>query len=212
MKITNYQIQKNEQRVSVFVDDKYAFSVTKDNFVLNNLYIGKELTEQQILEIQKEDEKSKAFSYVLYQLGFGAKTQKELILKMQKQKYSEEAQYYALNKAKEYGYVDDEEYCESFINQHKNISGWGEQKIYSALITKGISKEIIKRKLEKLYSDDDLFENAYNCALKKYNTIKNKTEDKYKIRQKLYMFLSGRGFNYDVISRVINEICEQEDD
>lgn len=206
MKITDYQIQKNDKRVSIFIDEQYMFSVTKDNFILNNLSIGKELTKDEIISIEQEDEKERAFSYVLYQLGFGAKTEKELIRKMDSQKYSEDSQYFALNKAKEYGYVNDEEYCENFIEQHKNLSGWGEQKIISNLLTKGISKEMIKIKIDELYSYDEVFNNAYKCAIKKYEVLKNKETDNYKLKQKLYMFLSSRGYNYDVIADVLNKI------
>lgn len=206
MKITDYKTQKNDKRISVFIDGQYMFSVTKDNFILNNLYIGKELSKDEIINIEQEDEKERAFSYILYQLGFGAKTEKELIRKMNTQKYSQDSQEFALNKAKEYRYVNDEEYCENFIEQHKNLSGWGEQKIISNLLTKGISKELIKTKIEEFYSYDEIFNNAYKCAIKKYEILKNKEMDKYKLKQKLYMFLSGRGYNYEIISEVLEKI------
>ena len=128
---------------------------------------------------------------------------------MTKQKYAIESQEYALKKAKEYGYVNDEEYCESFINQHKSLSGWGEQKIISALFTKGVSKEIINKKMEELYSADEVFNNAYKCAIKKYEILKNKEQDKYKLKQKLYMFLGGRGYNYEVIQNVLEKILKE---
>lgn len=206
MKITDYKTQKNDKRISVFIDGQYMFSVTNDNFILNNLYIGKELSKDEIINIEQEDEKERAFSYILYQLGFGAKTEKELIRKMNTQKYSQDSQEFALNKAKEYRYVNDEEYCENFIEQHKNLSGWGEQKIISNLLTKGISKELIKTKIEEFYSYDEIFNNAYKCAIKKYEILKNKEMDKYKLKQKLYMFLSGRGYNYEIISEVLEKI------
>ena len=79
MKITDYKTQKNDKRISVFIDGQYMFSVTKDNFILNNLYIGKELSKDKIINIEQEDEKERAFSYILYPLGFGAKTEKEVI-------------------------------------------------------------------------------------------------------------------------------------
>ena len=209
MKITDYQIQKNEKRVSVFIDGEYMFSVTKDNFILNNLYIGKELNKEEIIKIEQEDERERAFSYILYQLGFGAKTEKELRQKMNKQKYGEEAQNYAIQKASEYDYVNDIEYCENFINQHKNLSGWGEQKIISALIAKGIKRDIIKEKIDEFYGYDEQFNNAYKEAKKKISLLKNKDIDERKIRQKLYMFLGGKGYSYDVIQDVLLKIANE---
>lgn len=210
MEITEYKIQKNNERVSVFVDNEYSFSVTKENFLKHNLKVGLQITEEQIEALEAEDEREKAFSFVLFQLGYGIKTEKELVQKMESKHYSPEAQYYAITKAKKYGYVNDTEYCESFISQHKNLSGWGEKKIISELYRKGIPTKLAKSMLEKFYTDDEIEENAYKCALKKYETLKNKETDKYKIKQKLYMFLGGRGYSYDVIQTVIDRLVQTE--
>lgn len=209
MKITDCEVQKNKKRVSVFVDGKYSFSVTSDNYVLNNLSIGKKITQEEIDFLSEQDEKERAFSYVMYQLGFGLKTEKEIITKMNKQKYSSKAQEYALRKAREYDYINDEEYCENFINQHKRMNGWGEQKIVSALIVKGIDRELIKEKLAENYSSDEAMENACKIVESKYDSIKNKY-DSNKVKQKLYTYILSKGFGYDIAKSAVERVLENK--
>ena len=70
------------------------------------------------------------------------------------------------------------------------------------IITIGGHSSLAKTKSLKDY------ENALSLAQKKLRTIKD--DDKNKIRLKLNQFLLGRGFKYDIISKVINELIKDE--
>ena len=85
----------------------------------------------------------------------------------------------------------------------------GEKKIKYSLMQKGISEELIYRELDKI-SNDDLEDTAYNLALKKYGILRNKEKDKYKLYQKLTRYLIGRGYGYDLVSRVVKKIINEE--
>lgn len=210
MKITSLEKQKKSDRISVFIDGKFSFGITKDALFDYELFVGKDLTEEEINKIKDTDKKAQAFAYILYQLGFCSRTEKEIIQKMNKKGIEEDAQEYALKKAKQYGYIDDSQYCENFINQHKNMSGWGEKKIYAALIQKGINSKLAKEKLQELYSEDESLEIALNCAQKKLVILQKRETNKQKIRQKLYAFLVSRGYSYEIIQNVLSRIKEKE--
>ncbi len=211
MKITDLKKQKKSERISVYVDDKFCFGLTQNSLFDHELFIGKELTQKEIDQIKEEDEKNQAFAYIIYQLGFGCRTEKEIIKKMQKKKIPEGAQSFALKKAKRYGYIDDSQYCENFIEQHKHMSGWGEKKILSALLQKGINIKLAKEKLSELYSEEEGFEVAYSCAVKKMEILQKREKDPYKRKQKLYAFLISRGYSYDVIQKVLSKIKGAEE-
>ena len=76
-------------------------------------------------------------------------------------------------------------------------------------VNAGISEELIYRELDKI-SNDDLEDTAYNLALKKYGILRNKENDKYKLYQKLTRYLIGRGYGYDLVSRVVKKIINEE--
>lgn len=60
--ITKISAQKNNtERVNIFLDEKYAFSVDLDVLVQHDLKKGKELDEADIIEIQFGDAVKKGF-------------------------------------------------------------------------------------------------------------------------------------------------------
>ena len=81
----------------------------------------------------------------------------------------------------------------------------GEKKIKYSLMQKGINEELIYRELNKI-NNDDLEDIAYNLALKKYEVLSKRENDKYKLYQKLTRYLIGRGYGYDLVSRVVKRI------
>ena len=62
------QQQKNKSRVSIFIDDEYAFSLTK--FTAAWLKTGQELTEEKISDLKSKDENEvllqKAINFISY--------------------------------------------------------------------------------------------------------------------------------------------------
>ena len=48
MKITDIQIQKkNKEKVNIYVNDEYSFSMTIDGVIDNNLKINQEISEEE---------------------------------------------------------------------------------------------------------------------------------------------------------------------
>ena len=52
---------------------------------------------------------------------------------------------------------------------------------------------------------------AYEMALKKYKVSSKREADEYKLMQKLYRFLMGKGYDYDLIKDVVKSIVKSED-
>lgn len=211
MKITNYSEQKhNTEKMNIYVDGEYRFSMSKDSFLSNRLYKNLEITEEQIEKWVHEDAPKLAYIQIINTLSYGMKTEKELYDKLKEKGYSDEAMDEAVERAKKYGYINDNYYIECYIKTKAIPAKWGEQKIISKLYQKGIKIEIIKQKLEDLYDENDKYDNAMELAKKKYAMLKD--TDKNKKKQKLNSFLLGKGYRYDVISSVIKKIFEDDKD
>ena len=48
-------------------------------------------------------------------------------------------------------------------------------------------------------------------ALKKYNVLCKRESDDYKLSQKLFRFLMGKGYDYDLIKDVVKSVVKSED-
>ena len=89
---------------------------------------------------------------------------------------------------------------------------WKKQskKIKYTLLQKGIDENIIEEELEKL-DKDEIREVVHEMALKKYNILSKRESDEYKLSQKLYRFLMGKGYDYDLIKDVVKSIVKSGD-
>lgn len=98
----------------------------------------------------------------------------------------------AIEKLKEYGYVDDEAFAENYISTYSSTKS--KRKIKYDLMGKGIKEEIIESKLVCLEDEDE----RVKCFKFAEKYMKNKEFD-LKTKQKLYNHLLGKGFDYDNI-------------
>lgn len=99
-------------------------------------------------------------------------------------------------------YIDESRYASAFAREKSAINGWGPIKIRYALITKGIPADIISEALEEIDSDKSLEK------LKKALEAKRKSlegEPYYKL--KLTKFALSKGYSYEAISSIVNEVC-----
>ena len=98
-------------------------------------------------------------------------------------------------------YVDDFRYASAFARDKSSISGWGEAKIKYFLSAKGISKEVITCALNEIDVQkagvrlEKLLEN-------KYRTLKDDPQWK----MKLIRFALGRGYSYEEVNDILNEL------
>jgi regulatory protein len=100
-------------------------------------------------------------------------------------------------------FIDESRYAQTFAREKARFNKWGPRKIGMALRVKKIHDDIIEHTLEEinhLFSSDSLSE----LIEKKAKSIKYK--DSYDLKTKLVRFGISRGFNYEEIKRVVNEL------
>lgn len=102
-------------------------------------------------------------------------------------------------------YVDDLRYATAFARDKSSISGWGEVKIRYMLSAKSISKDIIAQALKDI--DPERAGNRLEKLLEnKWKSLKDDPQG----RMKLIRFALGRGYGYDMVRSVMDDICRPE--
>lgn len=208
-KITKIEYQKkNKDRVSIYLDDNYAFGIDLNIMIKYALAKNMELEDDFISEILKAEEEINAYNYAVTVLSRNSKSEKQLMLKMQDKGYDQQFIESAIVKLKQQKYIDDEAYSEAFINNKINISKDGKRKIKEALYNKGVDKQIIDEKLQDI-TDDDEIKRAYLLGTKKICTIKE--EDTRKKRIKLANYLINKGFEYSIVKKAVSKLLDKND-
>jgi regulatory protein len=206
--ITKIEYQKkNKERFNIYIDDEYGFSVDISIMINYSLKKGMELDDALIGDILSSEEKISVYNYGISVLSKYAKSEFELRLKMQRKGFEPRLIDNAISRLKEQKYLDDERYCEMFINDKINISNHGVRKIKEALYYKGIDKEIIEEKIKIITSDSEE-ERAYLLGGKKLSSIKEK--DTRKRMAKLSNYLIGKGFEYETVNKTLRKLINTE--
>ncbi|WP_032121539.1 recombination regulator RecX [Clostridium amazonitimonense] len=209
-KITSIEIQsRNKDRVNIFVDGEFAIACFAEIVYRKNLKKGDKIDISQLNEISLKEEYSKAKNYALRLVEKGYKPEKNVVDKLLQRGYSKDTINEVIIFLKEYSLIDDKRYAEAYVKEKSNSQG--KNKIRYALLNKGIDKNIIENAIENLY-DEEMGENiAEKVAIKKYNAIIQRENDKYKIKMKLYRFLIGKGYSMDCSKSVVDKVLQENE-
>ena len=209
-KITKIEYQKkNKERFNIYIDDEYGFSVDISILIKYSLKKGMELDDALIYDILSSEEKISVYNYGISVLSRYAKSECELRLKMKNKGFEPQLIDNAISTLKERKYLDDERYCEMFINDKINISKHGVRKIKEALYYKGIDKEIIEEKIKNISAESEE-ERAFILGEKKLLNIKE--NDNRKKMAKLSNYLIGKGFEYETVNKTLRKLLNKNDD
>lgn len=193
--VTEIKTQKNNKnRVSVYVDGKFVTGMQSITVAGARLSIGSAVDESELMRMAEIDENAEAFDKALSYLSKGMKTGCEVKDNLRKKKFSESSINSAVDKLIAYGYINDENYVDSYISCYGRERGIN--RIKAELLSKGVDKNMIEEKLSELTGQEE----AASLAAEKYMRT-HKDADKNKLRKHLY----SKGFTYSVISAVTGD-------
>lgn len=203
MIITDIKPQvKKQNRVSVFIDGKFAFGLDKSDCTFMGLKIGTELTQERYDYIIDNAVYAKAYQKADRYMGFKMRTEKEVRNKLIEEGYSDEITERVIASMLKYKYIDDMSYAIMYAKDCRKLKKWGPERIKAELYKKGVKPEYIENALSE--SDTEDTEEIIDALLEK--RIKNTPID-LKEKQKHINFLLRRGFKYDDIKSVIEKYC-----
>ncbi|MCD2500302.1 recombination regulator RecX [Clostridium sp. NSJ-145] len=207
--ITKIEIGKrNRERVNIYIDDEFAFSLSAEIVYKENLAPKQVIDVEKLTRLAREDEFMKCKSSALKIVERSYKTEKEIFNKLITKEYSKESINRTIEFLREYNLINDRNYVKMYVKD--KLKSQGKNKIKYNLKRKGISDELIIEELSKI-DDEDSKNGAIILAQKKYNELKRRESDQYKLSQKLYRFLISKGYNYDLASDVMKEVIKKDE-
>lgn len=200
--ITRLEVQKRDkERVNVYLDGDYAFSVPLNAAVL--LYKGQHLDLEKIHALQQEDETARAYANALHFLSFRARSCAEMERHLTTKKFPAHVIEQTLAKLQGYRYLDDKAFAVQWLDNRCRLNPKSAYAISCELKNKGIDQDIIDEVLEG-FTEYDAAWNAVRKKLYKWEKL-----DKYKLKPKLFTFLGNRGFSYETTWDIFNRIVEE---
>ncbi|MGX4763167.1 recombination regulator RecX [Holzapfeliella sp. JNUCC 72] len=209
--ITKISTQKRPGYYNIFLDEKYAFSVTEQVLIQFELAKDKELTKEQVETIKSAQVYSKAEQAALNFLSYKMRSVAEIEQYLAKKEYTEDISQQVVTRLQEMGYLDDRMYAKAFITESLRLKKDGPYKITQKLNQKGVSSAISDQKLAEVS-----FEDWEQVAMRTISSLLRQTE-KQSVRQietKIRQKLMARGFTGDIITQLMQTIVVEssEDD
>ena len=206
---------RDKNRVNVYIDDKFFCSLDIAQVVDLHIKIGRELSDDELAELQRVSDFSKFYNRALEFTLMRPHSSKEVrdYLKRKtldrkvrvknkktgeyktvlKQGYDQSLVEPVFNRLTERGYIDDRRFAEAWLENRNITKGSSLKKLRLELAQKGIAQNIIEDVLTETDRDDI-------AELRKIIARKAK---KYPDQQKLIQYLLRQGFNYsDILDEV----------
>lgn len=181
------------ERYKLYLDGQYAGVYEAEILARHNLKSGDSYEEDFFKSLEIENGDYACFNRGLAAIEKSMKSEKMLKSYLKEKGYPTTCINKAVDKLKEYGYIDDDAFVESFIASYS--SSKSKRKMKYDLLSKGINEDIIENKLESIEDEDE----RAKCMKFALKYMKNREFD-LKNKQKLYNHLAGKGFDYDDIS------------
>lgn len=207
--ITKIEAQKkNDDRVNIYVDEKFFMAIYKELVFRFNLKKGQEIDTENLKTILNDEIYMKAQHKALNILSKASQSEKQIRQKLSKD-FEEDTIDRVIEFLQKYKFVDDEDLASRIVNTNVNLNKYGKNKIKQNLYNKGIDKTVIEQAIDEIDYDKE-FENALYLGKKRYDRLKN--EDPRKAYQKIGNHLAYKGFNYDIIKKVLNKLFNDIDE
>ncbi|OGD97516.1 hypothetical protein A3A49_02990 [Candidatus Curtissbacteria bacterium RIFCSPLOWO2_01_FULL_38_11b] len=204
--------KKRKDRLNIFLDGAYAFSLDTPTVLKNNIKTGKQLSQKEIQVLLKENETAKLVDLALNYLSFRPRSQKEIqdylvkkIAQRENIKFAKAKESKLIGKCIEkltkYKYIDDVEFAKWWTESRSKANPKGARLIKLELLRKGIDKDVIDEILEKNLNQKELAYKAIQKKLKSWQQL-----PKVEFKNKAYRYLASRGFEFDEIRQTVAQL------
>ena len=209
MKITALKIQaRDKDRVNVFVDGKYRFSLDITQVAELGIKNNAEYTEAELAELENESQFGKLYTRTLEYALVRPRSQRELRDYLYrktrdtrtktgqiKKGVSKELTERVFTRLADKGYIDDEKFARFWVENRNVRKGISKRKLQSELAAKGVDRQLIDTIL--MVSDRSDTDELQKIIAKKAS--------RYDDKQKFIAYLARQGFSYDDIQEALAE-------
>lgn len=192
--------KKNQERVNVFLDGSFAFGLPLATAV--HLKIGQSLSPAKVEALQREDELDKVKQIAYRLISIRPRSVAEVKRHLDRKGYDEQLIETAVTHLIAVDLLNDESFARYWVEQRDTFKPRSQLAISQELFQKGVSRSTI----EHVLSDVDEISAARRAAAKKARLWANFPEKEFGI--KLGRFLQARGFNYEIINQITNELWQ----
>jgi regulatory protein len=194
MKITAVKKQiKKQDRYSVFVDEKYSFSLSETALIESGLHSGMELSPAELDDLKRKSGLDKAYGNALRYVVMRPRSEWEMADYLRRKGLDAEAGEQIAERLRKIGLLDDLAFARAWVANRRLLKITSKRKLQMELKQKRVTEEIAA----KVLAEDETDERET------LRQLVEKKQARYPDRQKLMQYLMRQGFSYDDIKSVL---------
>jgi regulatory protein len=187
------------------LSDGQTMRLRAETVASRGLNVGDAVDATAVAAWEKEDSKRQAVEVGLNYVSYRPRSAKEVADHLRQKSLDGEASAHAIHRLQELGYLDDAAFARFWVESRDSHRPRGRRALAWELKQKGIADTIIEDVLERFAGDETNL--AMQAARKRAANLE--TADAYKFRRQLGSFLARRGFGYDVVEDVVNDLWDE---
>lgn len=205
------QQQKDPDRVSVYLDGRFAFGLSLPLAVEHGLRKGLALTAERQRELLTAQETHAARAAALASLAARARTTGEIRKMLAAKGFDDHTADDTVAALEAMGVVDDAAYAVAYARGRFAGRGHGPTRIRQDLQSRGVAPEHIDAALAELDDTEDVAERARRDAAGRWSALAGEP-DARKRKKKTLDFLLRRGHAFDVARAAVDAAADASDD
>lgn len=196
MKITAIKQQvKRSDRYSVFVDDKYAFSLSESGLIESRLASGQEVDAAELKRLKKAAGLDKAYGQALRYVAIRQRSEWEIDMYLKRKEVDAAAAKEIIQRLRNLNLLNDLDFARSWVANRRALKSVSRRRLALELRQKRLPSDIIDQAMAEDPSDE-------RQALK---DLIEKKRARYPDQQKLMQYLARQGFGYDDIKNALRD-------
>lgn len=197
MKITAIKQQERlKDRYSIYIDDKYSFSLSEAGVLHSRLIVGQELDETELENIKADAQFDKAYYRTLDLIARRKRSEWELRDYLKRKGIERQLAEQVMQRLRKTGYVDDLAFARMWVENRRLLKSTSKRRLQQELRQKRVNDDVIAQVLaEDRTNERDVLREV---IAKKHQLSRFRDDD-----LKLMQYLSRQGYNYDDIKAAL---------
>lgn len=187
---------KNPERVNVYVNSKFAFSLDVSQVVELGVKVGRVIDKDELEQFKSASEFGKLYQRALEWMLLRPRSERELSDYLRKKVYEKGLERGFIEdvicRLKDKGYVDDRRFSEYYVENRFVKKGISRKRLRMELMKKGICAAVVDEVLNGRNDEDEI------------RKIVAKKRGKYD-NEKLMAYLCRQGFSYELVREIVSK-------
>jgi regulatory protein len=201
---------RDPERLNVYLDGEFAFGIDREVALREGLRVGDDLDPTRTSALRAQDEIARATNAALIFLGYRARSEREVRDRLHQKGYPPETITAVIERLNGWGYLNDADFARFWTENRAQHKPRGRRLLEQELRFKGVAPEVVRETLDETEFDDEA--TALALARDRLRRATGADLDPEVQRRRLAGFLARRGYDYDVVRRVMKQVFEDENE